>query len=143
MFHIYELSQSDINSDVLQLGRQIFVNYFLDLYKDNSPEQLQMGAGVHEYLLKIFGATERDLNLKYKRDELEIRNLIVEFVQQKFERAQYIIIMVRKANIYHQQLCMRAGFIMDESVFDRSMYIKKIYDPKCYLGFSKKILLVA
>lgn len=176
MLKVYELSKSDLNSEKLKLGRDIFMNYFLDLYKSKSSEILQIKTDTKTYLNKIFDTTEKALkssnNLyailiyfqdqpigfstfgplenkntilirtlpidsKYKKIEFDIRNKIIIFVQQKFPNTKEIVIMVRKANIHHQELCLRAGFIKDEFIFDKSSYIKKTYDSECYFGYLK------
>lgn len=59
--HIYELSKSDFYTDKIENGRTIFINYFIDLYKNKTPEALQIKLNKNEYLIDIFSRTVQDL----------------------------------------------------------------------------------
>lgn len=44
--------------------------------------------------------------------------------------------MVRKANTVHQSLCVSIGFKIDDTIFEKSAYIRQIYDDTLYIGFT-------
>lgn len=56
---VREISKQDTNK--LEIGRTIFMNYFMDLYKDISPQALQINSKTHDYLTSIFDTTEQAL----------------------------------------------------------------------------------
>lgn len=54
---LYELSKNDKQG--LDQGRRLFLNYFMDLYKDISQATLQINNTTETYLISIFDKTER------------------------------------------------------------------------------------
>jgi hypothetical protein len=58
---IYQLTQKDIRSPLLQEGRRIFLSYFIDIYKDVSPSQIGLDEDLSTYLEKIFASTQKEL----------------------------------------------------------------------------------
>ncbi len=56
---IREISKNDRTS--LEIGRSIFINYFMDLYKDIAPEVLGITGSTQIYLENIFEKTQQAL----------------------------------------------------------------------------------
>jgi hypothetical protein len=169
---IREINNND--NSALGLGRTIFMNYFVDLYK-NIPEQtLQINGTTQTYLKNIFDKTEQALrqnkelyaflaymdqipvgfstcgalenpelvlirtlpiNLDHKNIEQEIRLAFMAHVHKKFPSSQQIVIMVRKANKVHEELCYQTGFKQNNDIFNYSAYLRDTYDQQCYNGY--------
>ena len=73
--------------------------------------------------------------LDHKKLEINIRLLFMNYVSQKFPETKQIIIMVRKANVVHEQLCYQTGCARYNDIFDQSTYIRMRYDKQCYNGY--------
>ncbi len=61
LLKIHEITKSDLGSEKIKICRDIFMNYFLDLYKDKTSENLQIKSDTAAYLEKIFNSTEQAL----------------------------------------------------------------------------------
>lgn len=59
VFTFEEITPTDVLK--LQQGRKLFISYFGDLYKDQSPAQLQIKGETAVYLASIFDKTEKNL----------------------------------------------------------------------------------
>jgi hypothetical protein len=88
---------------------------------------------------KIILVRTLPIDVNYKSIELDIRNAFIDHVVARHAGIKQIVIMVRKANAHHQDLCMKAGFIQRDAIFDTSGYIKNSYDRECYYGYTKNI----
>jgi hypothetical protein len=97
-----------------------------------------VGFATYEFLSEEKFVLIRTLpvNLLYKHKELEIRNCLIRHISKQFTDANTIVIMVRKTNSAHQDLCLKAGFKQSNNIFDDSLYIKNAYDSKWYYGYS-------
>ena len=74
------------------------------------------------------------IDLDYIQQEKDIRTKLIQGIHEKFPSARNVIIMVRKANTVHQDLCVQNGFAQTEQVFDIS-FIKQQYDTTHYYGY--------
>ncbi|HLB94136.1 MAG TPA: hypothetical protein VJJ81_02720 [Candidatus Babeliales bacterium] len=150
--------------------RAIFITYFTDLYKEQSPAELGIVGPIATYLNNIFIKTEQALlakrlqlafayianavvgittyklcadgqvilirtlpiSLAYKEQELAIRSALIQHVSKQYSSAQKILVMVRKANIKHAQLCLQGGFKFNNTVFATVDCIKTDYSACHY-----------
>lgn len=92
----------------------------------------------------VFGPLERaetilirtlPIALAHEDKELDIRTSFVRYVYKKFPQTETVIIMVRKANTVHNNLCISGGFFLDASIFEQSPYIQKTYNAAHYNGY--------
>jgi hypothetical protein len=162
------------DKDMICSARNLFLHYFLDLYKDLSQENIGITQTTEEYLNAIFDKTEQALmnntldaygafdnniliglstfnfledetsilirtlpiNILYKQYELAIRNMLIQYITKMHTSAKKLVIMVRKANTFHESLCLESGFEKTTEIFDESHYIKHTYDTQWYQAFS-------
>ncbi len=75
------------------------------------------------------------IDLAYKNQELAIRNALICQVKISFPNAEHIIVMVRKANAVHNDLCLQGGFRLDTRIFSASELIRTTYDQQCYNAY--------
>ncbi len=168
-----EVSKAVVPSPDFTLARNLFVQYFLDLYQGMSPTTVGIASDIPVYLEKVFDGTEQALqnnsalraflayhgddvvgftvfgpledaqtilvrtlpiNLAYKDHELTLRVAMIEQVRVCCPAAKRVIIMVRKANVHHMNLCLQQGCVKDDMVFTNSEYIGNTYDSIHYDG---------
>ena len=91
--------------------------------------------GTYELLEdKIILIRTLPINLDYIQNEKEIRATLIGHIHKQFPSAHNAIIMVRKANNIHQNLCLNNGFEQTELVFNIP-FIKQQYDCNHYYGY--------
>lgn len=157
----------------LPLGRRLFIDYFIDLYKGLSLSAIGISCPLDVYLNAIFDKTEiafntgdlhasfayindnvagftafelledthtilirtLPINLIYKNKEIAIRSAFIEYACNRFPNIQKTVILVRKANKSHINLCLQMGFMPCDKIFETSSYVKKTYNIEYYNSY--------
>ncbi len=89
-----------------------------------------VGCTTYELLQDVDSVLIRTLpiNILYKHHELAIRNALVQHVLNQYPTTQRVLVMVRTANAVHRDLCMQGGFKLYNEIFEKSKYIKALYN---------------
>lgn len=79
------------------------------------------------------------VDLAFKEEELNIRETFIQYIKNKHPNMRNILILIRKANIVHQTLCLQSEFIECDEIFEQSPFIRAAYDSTWYKGYIRNI----
>lgn len=159
------------------LAQKLFIDYFTNLYQNQTPEMLGISGAVSAYLSKIWAKNEQALlaqqlklvfclsdqvvvglaiyelcmsehillirtlpiNLTYKSQELAIRTAVLQELVMQHKAVRKIVIMVRKGNLAHNQLCVQGGFKLEPTLFEDLDVVQQQYDSSLYNAYKKLV----
>ena len=70
------------------------------------------------------------INTMFRQHELAIRHALVQHVLNQYPSVQRVVVMVRKANTVHRDLCIQDGFKLYNEIFEKSSYIRAEYNEQ-------------